>query len=177
MDILDHRLHVLHIAASELSAGISRLREDLGSTSSEMPRQAVDTPISPCSTCAQYDTCTKPCEAVERLLATEDAGRTPRRSQTDVPLDVLQHYGFRTGNSRDVFDRFLACRPQLTAKRWQVVELVYGEGLTQKEAARRLGKSQGTVAELLAGALDVLEKFERAEKKRLRGSGEQAEPD
>lgn len=156
-DDLDHRLRALHAAASEVAAGLERLREDVESTHSN--RVGTSETTSPCASCPEYATCTEPCEELLELLSAEDAGRS-RSVKPDISLDVLQHdHGIVRRTGRDLFERFLACRAELTPKRWEVVVLVHGQGLSQKEAARRLGKAESTVSELLSEATNTMNAF------------------
>lgn len=153
---VEQRVSALHAAANELAVGIGDLRRLLGS----LPAVETGPTESPCHTCAERDTCTSPCERLEKVLPKAGAGQVPIGGAKDVPLDVLRHdHGVARVDDRDLMDRFRACWHELTRAQREVVSLVFGEGLSQKEAAKRLGKSAGTISEHVTGATARLEAF------------------
>lgn len=159
-----HGLQRLQSAVEKLVAGIELLLGEVGDTTEN--RASMSAAESPCNSCPKCATCTEPCDELLSLLPPEDAGRSRHVSTVSIPLEVLEHdHVIQRPDHLDLLDRFRKCRTRLSPKRWQVVELVYGEGLSQTEAARRLGKSKSTVSELLKEAIAVLEAFEAQQSK------------
>ena len=154
-----HGLQRLQSAVEKRVAGIELLVREVGDTTEN--GASMSAAESPCNSCPKYATCTKPCDELLSLLPPEDAGRSRHVSTVSIPLEVLEHdHVMQRPDHLDLLDRFRECRTRLSPKRWQVVELVHGEGLSQTEAARRLGKSKSTVSELLKEAIAKLETFE-----------------
>lgn len=129
-------------------------------------------PPSPCLPCAKAGECSKPCPRLEALLP------GPRRAEqyAPIPPDVADCAGdWRQAlgqESRELFRIFLARRDRLTAAQWRCVELLYGEGIGPREAARRLGIGHAAVVRhaaaarrrLLAGMVTVSRTGEAARK-------------
>lgn len=154
-----HGLQRLQSAAEQLVAGIELLLGEVDGTTEN--GESMSAAESPCESCPKYATCTEPCDELLSLLPPEDAGRSRHVSTVSIPLEVLEHdHVMQRPDHLDLLDRFRKCRTRLSPKRWQVVELVYGVGLSQTKAARRLRKSKSTVSELMKGAIAVLEAFE-----------------
>lgn len=157
---LEQQLHQLYLAATHLASGLGQLWRDLHTTRDREIEASTENTESPCSSCPTRDTCSVPCDKLLQLLPSEDAGRISRTSHGDMPLEVLHHdQGVHRTDNRDLMDRFEACRALLTPRRWEVVQLIHGQGLTQKQAAQRLGKAESTVSELLAAATETMNTF------------------
>ncbi len=158
LEYVERQLGILHTAADQLAAGLDRLRREIRTTPPEQSIVSKEATESPCASCSKYDTCTEPCGELLKLLPPEDAGQLTLTGQT--PLEVIQHdQGTCRIDNRDLLDRFEACWAELTPKRREVVRLVVGVGLTQKEAAERLKKAESTVSELLAEATKTMHAF------------------
>ena len=159
-DYLEQQLHLLYLAATHLASGLGQLWSDLHNTRDREIEASTENTESPCTSCPIRDACTVPCDQLLQLLPSEDAGRLSRASHGDIPLDVIHHdQGAHRADSRDLMERFEACRALLTSKRWDVVRLVHGRGLTQKQAAQQLGKAESTVSELLVAATETMHAF------------------
>lgn len=159
-DYLEKQLHLLHLAAEHLASGLGQLWRDFYSTSQQNIKATSEPTDSPCSSCPTRDTCSAPCDKLLQLLPSEDAGRLSLVRHGDIPLDVIHHdHGMHRADSRDLMERFEACRALLTTKRWDVVRLIHGQGLTQKQAAQQLGKAESTVSELLSAATQTMHAF------------------
>lgn len=153
---LERKLHLLHTAANEVAAGLGQILQMIG----ESAPNSKEASYSPCDTCSEYETCKDPCEELLQMLPPLDAGQGPRNVHTKIPLELLDHDQInRRPDNRDLIDQFKACRSELTYKRWEVVWLVYGLGLNQKEAALRLGKAESTISELLVQATKTMNAF------------------
>lgn len=111
-----------------------------------------DEPLSPCERCHRAAQCAKPCPRLEALLP------GPRRAEQYAPIppevaDCAGDWRRALGQeSRELFRIFLARRERLTAAQWRCVELLYGEGLGPREAARRLEVSHSAVVRHAAAA-------------------------
>ena len=157
-------LQRLQSAAEQFVTGIEMLLGEVEVGETIENGESMSAVESPCETCSKYATCKEPCDELLSLLPPEDAGRSRHVSTVSMPLEVLEHdHILQRPDHLDLLDRFRKCRTRLSPKRWQVVELVHGEGLSQTEAARRLGKSKSTVSELLKEATAKLEAFEAQE--------------
>ena len=153
---LERQLHLLHAAANEVAAGLGQVVQQIG----ESTPNSKEASSSPCDTCSEYENCNDPCEELLQMLPPLDAGQGPRNAYTKIPLELLNHDQINhRPDSRDLMDRFKACRSELTPKRWEVVWLVHGLGLNQKEAALRLSKAESTVSELLVEATKTMNAF------------------
>lgn len=152
-DHVKRQLHLLHLTAERLSFALGELWRGMLDDQDNEVEEVVPPSASPCTSCPKYDACTEPCEELLQLLPLADAGKSRRVVGAAIPLDVLQHdLGVPVPSDRDLFQRYEACRHMLTPKRWQAVLLVHGAALSQKEAARKLGKAESTVSELLREA-------------------------
>lgn len=144
--------------ALNILAGIEPLLRGLLSLL-EAARHSSPTPVaaeaSPCASCPKYDTCTTVCEDLARLLPPADAGASPKTFTTAVPLDILHHDHGDRPPSQALFEQFRVCKAELDDKHWEVICMVFRDGLTQKEAATRLAKSPSTVSELLKKAREI----------------------
>lgn len=161
LEYADRSVRTLRRAADRLTDDLERLHRRIAAAREGGERKKEAEPgQSPCTLCPNYDTCSKPCDELEALLPSPHQGRLFMNGQRGLPLHVIQHQQVcPIHDSRDVFERFEGCRHLLSDARWEVVELVYGEGLTQREAAQELGKRESTVSELLTGARKVMEQY------------------
>lgn len=106
-----------------------------------------------CLTCSQRDTCTAPCEKISASLPSLDAGR---RQSANVPVQILDRNRRPRSWHEERYQAFMAIRDQLKPAQFDVVSLVYGEAITQAEAARRLKRAPSTISEHMKKAEDKL---------------------
>jgi hypothetical protein len=146
LDELKEGLSILYLMAA-------RLTDHLGQLHHRLTKDFDSATDSPCPTCPRYATCTEPCEALLSLLPRPQSGRSVQLTRSGVPLDDLRHdAGQDRVHQRSIFDHFIACQHLLTKKQWEAVEFVYGKGLTQRETAAILDKSESTISGLLSAA-------------------------
>lgn len=156
----------MHVAANEVAEGLGQVVQQIG----ESAPNSMDADSSPCDTCSEFENCNDPCEELLQLLPPLDAGQGPRNAHTKIPLEMLNHdqINHRPDN-RDLIDQFKACRSELTPKRWEVVWLVHGLGMSQKETALRLSKAESTVSELLVEATKTMNAFHTRNSRKRQG--------
>jgi len=124
------------------------------SNSTPQPRRhnPDDRDVCPCDTCDRRDTCTSTCERLERLLPKPREGGQMHFVPNEI-LDCLADWQTDYGEkNRVLFEIFFEHREALSKRQWQCVELVYGEDLSKREAARRLGLNQSSVSRYIARA-------------------------
>lgn len=84
--------------------------------------------------------------------------------QEHAPVDALPRDADERQRLRAIFEQYEACQDSLTAPQWTVVCLRFLDCLTEREIARRLGRSRSAVNGLLQRA----KKEKDVEQRRLR---------
>lgn len=156
---LELQLAVLQRLMEQAASVIGLIRRGSG----EQPLDENETSVSPtaespCTNCPQRPTCAKPCERLESLLPSLNAGASRRIQTTDVPLHVVAEAEVTTASHRlRVLDRFEPCWHLLSEDQARAIELVYREGLSQQEAAQSLGISPAAMSGRMARARRIME--------------------
>ena len=106
---------------------------------------------SPCGACAKREACATPCDKLEALLPGErEAEPCP------IPVEIAESAGeWRRENGqirKFLFRIFLKHKRELTRAQRKVVQLVYGDDLSTREAAEKLGITQSAVSQRLTTA-------------------------
>jgi len=137
--ILSQAFHCIgeaYLHAAESLAGLTAAADTRG-TGTTRPDS------SPCETCEKKDhDCSEPCDRLRRLLPRLGSGRGRREFLVGLRDNVL---GVFRVTSSDVHAMLLPVHHLFTQRQWQLVELTYRDGLSTREASRRLGISESAV--------------------------------
>jgi predicted DNA-binding protein (UPF0251 family) len=127
--------------------------------------QAIEKPQSLCDSRPKRETCSEPCEKIEKPTK----GRNRRENLTGFYDETLQK-AIRI-RSEAILDEYKKCIHLLTQEQWVAVYLKNYKGLTQEETAGEMGNTTSSVCELLQKAKNTLEehkKMLRAEAYKIR---------
>ena len=131
-----HCIGEAYLHAAESLAGLTTAA-DTGGTDT-FPLNA-----SPCETCEKKDhDCSEPCDRLRRVLPRLSSGRGRREFLVGLRDDVP---GVVRATSSDVYSMLLPAHHLFTQRQWALIELTYRDGLSTREAARRLGISESAV--------------------------------
>jgi DNA-binding CsgD family transcriptional regulator len=144
--LLQEQLTLLLQTAEQLATGLRQLLDHIAAETAPSSRGSPPAASGGafCLNCDRRETCTTPCDEVAAVLPGVSAGR---RQTANVPLGILSEDRRPRSWHEEWHEAFMAVRSELTPAQREVVSLVYGEAITQAEAAARLGRSPSTISE------------------------------
>jgi len=157
-----------------------RTSRALSPRSTPLPRRLRGAPgvgaKSPCSRCNRRVGCVAPCETLEALLP----GERDAEPCLPIPADVAETAGeWRRENGQTrkfLFRIFLKHSRELTRAQRKVVQLVYGDDLSTREAGEALGISQSAASQRLTAARGRILRKNLIESRTGGGTQENDEP-
>lgn len=142
--LLAESVPVLLHHAEQLVRLLRRLSEYADGRSPQSADQPTEQATGLCRTCQHRDVCTSPCEAVAASLPRLDDGR---KQTADARLRLLSEDRRPRSWHEDRYRACMAIHDELTAAEFKVVSAVFGDAITQAEAAKRLNRSPSTISE------------------------------
>lgn len=115
-----------------------------------------------CDTCKERLGCKTPCDKVKAILASLQKGKGRHENLTGFYPETLQ--AKERVRREDILEKYKLWKDDFTEKQWAVIEMYYGECMTEKEIAQRTGKVRTAINGLLNRAKKTKE--ERDEKLR-----------